>query len=77
MSVEAALKQAVTVDRITGLTLWRTSEGRWQAGIRRKDGVSWNVVTDDDPTVAVLAALSGKQAEPPPAPVSEDFGVFG
>jgi hypothetical protein len=77
MTVETALKHAVSVDRITGLTLWRTFEGRWQASIRRKDGVSWNVVTLDDPVEAVLAALSGKKVEPPPAPVSEGFGVFG
>lgn len=54
--LEQAIKEAVSNDRLDGLTLW-PSGGRWQANARFAGSSGWVVGIDADPVVALLKAL--------------------
>lgn len=63
--------EARDLDGLAGLTLWRTSDGRWQASTTT-DRVSWRVVIRDEPGEAILAVLNKTETEEP-----EQGDVFG
>lgn len=70
-TLETALADAL--DRgVCGLTIFATSDGRWQAS-STTDRVGWSIFVDADPVVALQAALAGK-LERAPAPQEDVFG---
>jgi len=48
---------------LRGLTLFRTSEGRWQAAVTY-DRESWRVMFDADPVIAIQKVLDGAPSPP-------------
>ena len=56
MSIEARLRAAAQ-GHLEGVTLYRTSQGGWQASAS-KDKVAWNVRIDPDPAVALNDVLA-------------------
>ena len=77
--LETLLRKAEADKRLGGLTLWRTSAGRWQGNVRHPDNDGWCCMVADDPVDALRAALTGKQivaAVHPPAK-DADGGAFG
>ena len=65
--LETAIREAVSNDRLDGLTLW-PSGSRWQANARFAGSSGWTVVLHEDPVVALLGAL-GQPAPKPPSGV--------
>lgn len=70
-TIEEAISDAVSRG-VCGLTIYPTSDGRWQAS-STTDRVGWRVFVDADPVVAFRAALAGK-LERAPAPQEDVFG---
>lgn len=54
--IDELLRQAVQDRRLAGLTIWRTSDGRYQASLS-PDRVSWSVETDPDIVTALRRVL--------------------
>jgi hypothetical protein len=74
-----ALVRTAAARGMTGLTLWRTTDGRWQGNRKTADG-GWRCVTADDPVVALLGALDGEATVAAIHPVPEKVApedVFG
>lgn len=66
-TLEALIAEAAAQGRFDGLTLWRSSEGRWQASacVSR---TTCSVALDADPVAALVKVLGG--------PVSHNLGLF-
>lgn len=69
MTLETAIREAASRG-LSGLTLWPTNDGLWQASAKRGDG--WRVEHAADPADALRAALSAFAAEPPQQSPTED-----
>jgi len=70
MTIDEMLREAEK-SGLTGFTLWRTTDGEWQASTRRKGDKGFTVHTDTDPVSAVRRSFQDKfgeaQSAPPPA----------
>lgn len=67
-TLEALIAEAAAQGRFDGLTLWRSSEGRWQAAMCASR-TTCTVAYDTDPVAALAKVLGGV-----PAPSAE--GLF-
>lgn len=54
-TLEQAITEAARQGRLDGLTLWPTTDGRYQGN--HKIGSGWQVHIADDPVTALLGAL--------------------
>lgn len=58
ITLETEIRKALE-NGLTGLTLFRSPSGRWQASERNAaSGTSWAVFTADDPIDALMAVLT-------------------
>ncbi len=72
-ALEEVLRETLAGGRVNGVTVWPTTEGRWQANVRWKDTLGWTVEVDIDPVKALMAALrSTTRFTNPPAPRGTD-----
>lgn len=55
---QKALSGAIASRRLKGITLWPTENGQWQGNARWNDKTGWTIEVDDDPVVALAAALT-------------------
>lgn len=60
--IDDLINEAARAGRFTGLTLYRTQSGAWQAAIST-DRTSWSVETHEDPATALRRVL-GEKPEP-------------
>lgn len=69
--------QAGGLDRLTGLTLFRCTDGKtWQGNARRgRDG--WRVAMSTDPAEALLKALDAWKVSEKPIDVGQEEDIFG
>lgn len=56
---------------LSGLTLWKTSDGRYQANAKHGDG--WRVEHSIDPADALRLVLSTFATDKPPQPEQDIF----
>lgn len=70
-TLEEAIADAVSRG-VCGLTLYPTTDRRWQAS-STTDRVGWSIFVDADPVAALQAALAGK-LERTTAPQEDVFG---
>jgi hypothetical protein len=73
MTLEQALREAAKRG-LSGLTLWPTSDGRWQANAKRGNG--WLVEHAADPVDALRLALS-PLSEPKADTTPPEQDIFG
>ncbi|MFA5897838.1 MAG: hypothetical protein WC829_01865 [Hyphomicrobium sp.] len=59
MTIAALINEAANSGRLSGLTVWKTHDGQYQASISA-DRVSWRCATKASPAEAILAVLSEK-----------------
>ena len=69
--LEQAIEEAVSNDRLDGLTLWPSRNG-WQANARFAGSSGWRCVKNADPVAALLGALD----RPAPETKTASAGVF-
>jgi len=75
MTLDDTLREAASRG-LTGLTLWPTQDGRWQANARRAGSTGWRVEFAADPADALRLVLSEKTTDTTPQPQAED-DIFG